>query len=240
MKKGLLLVVVFFCVRLSSFAQANFVLLPDDTATVTALVASGDIAEGFIKVKNISNHNDTIKWVGFNKSGPHDWTANVCDILNCYSFSYIVRTFVLAPGDTGTMRMDLDPVCQAGTGEIRLMMWENGDSAGKVLYPNWQLNITVPENCVAAGINDNFSSNTLHLFPNPVQNIFTVTGLENAGNLLFEVYDMKGAVVKSEVKGATNTTINISIESLPAGVYVLKAFDHKNKIAGTARLSKID
>ena len=102
MKKTVILVVVILCFQLHSFAQANFILLPADTATVTAYVLSGDLAEGFIKVKNISNHNDTIKWVAANKSGPHVWTANVCDIVNCYSFSYIVRTFILAPGDTGS------------------------------------------------------------------------------------------------------------------------------------------
>lgn len=239
MQRVLLVLIIISASVKVTFSQANFILLPSDTAVVTQYLNTNDIAEGFIKVKNISNHNDTIKWVGVNKTGPHDWTANVCDILNCYSFSYIVRTFILAPGDTGTMRMDLDAVCQPGTGEIRLMMWEYGDSAGKVLYPNWQLNITVASGCVA-GIDDNSTTHSLKIYPNPVQHSFVVSGLNNTGNFSFEVYDMKGALVKSEIKNATNTAIEISIENLPAGTYVLKAFDRDNRIAGTARLSKID
>ena len=239
MNRFLLVIAIVFTCNFASFSQASFILLPSDTAVVTQYVNTGDIAEGFIKVKNISAHSDTIKWVAANKSGPHDWTANVCDIVNCDSFSYTVRTFIIGPGDTGTMRMDLDPVCQPGSGEIRLKMWEDGDSAGKVLYPTWQLNITTSPNCIA-GINDDYTMTGLKIFPNPVQNAFTVTGLENVGNLLFEVYDIRGAVVNSTVQSATNTTLNISIETLPSGIYVLKVFDRNNKIAGAARLNKID
>jgi hypothetical protein len=236
MKKSLLVVLGVFIACLKGFSQADFDLLPD-TALVVHQVNTGDVAEGFITVKNISNHNDTIKWVGLAKTGPHDWSTNVCDIVNCYAFSYIVRTFVLTPGDTGVMRMDLDAACMAGTGEIRLMMWVNGDSAGKVLYPNWQLDVTVANGCTV-GINDQFNSNTLAIYPNPVKSTFTVAGIENAGNLSFEVYDLQGALAKSEIKGATNTSIEISIETLPPGTYVLKAVDEKGRIAGTARLMK--
>ncbi len=238
MKKSLLVVLAVFLVSLKGFSQADFDLSPD-TTFVTYQVTNGDPAEGFITVKNISNHYDTIKWVGFYKSGPHDWSTNVCDIVNCYAYSYNVRTFVLAPGDSGVMRMDLDAACEAGTGEIRLMMWVKDDSAGKVLYPNWQLDISVANGCLT-GIDDQFSSNTLKIYPNPVKSTFTVSGLEEAGNLSFEVYDLKGALAKSEIKNATNTTIEISIETLPTGTYVLKATDEKGRIAGTARLNKID
>jgi hypothetical protein len=114
-------------------------------------------------------------------------------------------------------------------------MWVDGDSAnGKVKTPTWNVDINA-----LTGIK-NVSATSLKIFPNPVKNIFTVSGLENAGNLSFEVYDMKGSAVKSEVKAATNTTIDISIENLPQGIYVLKAFDKDGQIAGTSRLSKID
>jgi hypothetical protein len=133
------------------------------------------------------------------------------------------------------MRLDVDPHGASGAGFVSLLMWVDGDSAnGKVKTPTWNVDINA-----LTGIK-NVSATALKIFPNPVKNIFTVSGLENAGNLSFEVYDMKGSAVKSEVKAATNTTIDISIENLPQGIYVLKAFDKDGQIAGTSRLSKID
>lgn len=234
MKKTLLSVSCLLFSIASVFSQADFTLLPSDTISFSQTLNSGDLAEGFIKVKNISNSSKTFKWICTDKTGPHAWEANVCDIVNCYTFSYVIRTFTLNAGDTGTMRLDVDPYGASGTGTLSLMMWVDGDSTGKVKYPSWNVDITVVN-----GIG-NVTANTLKVFPNPVKQSFVVSGLENAGNLSFEVYDMKGATVKSEIKNATNSTIEISIENLPAGTYLLKAIDENNNVTGTARLSKVD
>jgi hypothetical protein len=235
MKKALLAMAAILFLAAPSFSQTDFILLPNDSISLTQTVAANDILEGFMKVKNISNSTKTIKWICSDKTGPHDWEVNICDIVNCYSFGYVVRSFNLAAGDTGTMRLDVDPHGASGAGFVSLLMWVDGDSAnGKVKTPTWNVDINA-----LTGIK-NVSATSLKIFPNPVKNIFTVSGLENAGNLSFEVYDMKGSAVKSEVKAATNTTIDISIENLPQGIYVLKAFDKDGQIAGTSRLSKID
>ncbi len=235
MKKALLaMAAVLFCAA-PCFSQTDFILLPSDSVSLTQTVAANDLLEGFIKVKNISNSSKSINWICTDKSGPHDWETNICDIVNCYSFAYVVRTFNLAAGDTGTMRLDIDPHGISGTGFVSLLMWVDGDSAnGKVKTPTWTVDINA-----LTGISK-LSATTLKIFPNPVKNTFTVTGLENAGDLSFEVYDMKGGAVKSEVKAVTNSSIDISIENLPHGIYVLKAFDKEGNIAGTSRLSKID
>lgn len=222
-----------------SFAQTDFVLLPSDTVAVSQNVNTGDIVENFMRVKNISNSPKTMKWICSYKVMPHAWDTNVCDIVNCYSFGYVLRTFYLNAGDSGSMRLDIDPFCTPGTGEVRLAMWVDGDSAGKVKYPTWDLNVTVSPGCVA-GINDNFSSGKLKVYPNPVQHSFIVSDMENAENLLFEVYDMKGTLVKSQIKSTTNTSVEIAVENLATGTYVLKAIDKEGKTAGVARLNKID
>lgn len=235
MTKALLTMAAILLLAAPVFSQTDFILLPSDTLQITQAVPAGDLLEAFMKVKNTSNSTKTIKWIGVERTGPRDWETNICDIVNCYSFGYVVRTFSLAAGDTGTMRLDIDPHGVSGTGSVSLLMWVDGDSAnGKVKNPAFNVDVTA-----ITGIN-NLSNTSLKIFPNPVKNVFTVSGLENAGNLSFEVFDMKGSAVKSEVKSATTTTIEISIENLPHGIYVLKAFDKDGNLAGTSRISKID
>jgi hypothetical protein len=67
-----------------------------------------------------------------------------------------------------------------------------------------------------------------------------VEGIEDAGNLSFEVYNIQGATVKSELKNATNTRIEIGVQNLTSGIYILKAFNADGKVIGTSRLSKVD
>ncbi len=235
MNKALLTMAAILFLAAPCFSQTDFILLPSDTISLTETVPANDILEAFMKVKNTSNSTKTINWIAAERTGSRDWEINICDIVNCYSFAYVVRTFSLAAGDTGTMRLDIDPHGVSGPGQVSLLMWVEGDSAnGKVKNPTWNVDLTA-----ITGISK-VAATTLKIFPNPVKNLFTVSGLDNAGDLSFEVFDMKGSAVKSEVKSATNTAIEISIENLPHGIYVLKAFDKDGNLAGTSRLSKID
>jgi hypothetical protein len=81
---------------------------------------------------------------------------------------------------------------------------------------------------------------SINLYPNPVKGSFVVSGLDNAGNLSFEVYDLKGMLVKSKVTGASDDQIEISVETLTQGTYLLKVSDEFGAVIATARLNKVN
>jgi len=126
--------------------------------------------------------------------------------------------------------------CVTGTGNARVYAYVTGDSINSAIFLTYKVNLTAA--CPNSVIEP--APMSLKVYPNPVRSSFVVSGLENAGNLLFKVYDMKGAVVKSEIKDASASKIEISLQNLPEGNYMLKAFDSHGKVFGTSRLSKVE
>ncbi len=82
-----------------------------------------------------------------------------------------------------------------------------------------------------AGLNDFNSSQTLKIFPNPVQSEINVGSLEIDVET-FQIYDLFGKLVLDEIPMGTN----IDVSGLPAGQYILKLFSGENIY--TARIVK--
>jgi hypothetical protein len=73
------------------------------------------------------------------------------------------------------------------------------------------------EVCPGSGINELNGADLLIVSPNPASSIFNVSFIDNLNAV--EVYDLSGKLVKS-VNGNT-TEMNVSVESLEAGVYTV-------------------
>ena len=240
MKKTFTSICLVVCSIALSFAQ-NIITLPNDSAFISANVADEfDLVDLHIEVINNTASPTTYTWrmVDYSAQVP-PWELKLCDNNNCYDLllgSPVHQSLSVAAYDTMDMKFQFSPHCVDGVANVNVVVFATNDSANATVTLNYKADLTT--SC-PTGITP-ISSNTLSIYPNPVQHSFVVSGLENAGNLSFQVYDMKGALAKSEVKSATNSSLEISIQTLPAGVYVLKAFDSNNKIAGTARLNKVD
>jgi hypothetical protein len=73
------------------------------------------------------------------------------------------------------------------------------------------------EVCPGSGINELNGADLLIVSPNPASSVFNVSFIDNLNAV--EVYDLSGKLVKS-VNGNT-TEMNVSVESLEAGVYTV-------------------
>ncbi len=239
MKKTFTLTLLFVAFCSAIFAQ-SIIPVPNDSAAVSANVTDEfDPVDVHIHVINNYGQAATFSWLLKNYVAPASWELKLCDNNNCYDLLFGSETHVsltVNAGDTMDMKFQYSPHCLNGSGTANITIYVTGDSAATSTVLNYKADLTTT--CTTGVIE--VGNKGLRLYPNPVKSVFTVTGLDNAGNLSFEVYDMKGAAVKSEVKSATNTSIDISIANLPRGVYVLKAFDKEGNIAGTSRLSKVD
>lgn len=68
---------------------------------------------------------------------------------------------------------------------------------------------------ICTGIDEN-NNTTLTLYPNPVSNLLSITGMEN--NSTINIYDVTGKLVISK-NNLANTSYSLSTESLNSGVY---------------------
>lgn len=213
---------------------------PNDSASVTAN-APDEFEPIDVHIHVINNYGQatSFMWMMKDYTAPQQWELKLCDNNNCYDLligAPLHESLEVAAGDSMDMKFQYSPHCVSGTGNTNVIIYVTGDSAATAVTLNYKADLTAT--CATAVIE--LAPNALRLFPNPVKNTFTVTGLENTGNLSFEVYDLKGAVVPSKFVNATSSTIEISIDGLPAGTYVLKAIDGNGKVIGSSRLNKID
>ncbi|HLP22054.1 MAG TPA: T9SS type A sorting domain-containing protein [Chitinophagales bacterium] len=233
-----------FCAVTFSFALSfsqDLIAFPNDSDFISANVAEEfDLVESHLYIVNNTASATTYTWGMLDYSAPvPPWELKLCDNNNCYDLllgSNRHESLVVAAGDTMEMKFQFSPHCIDGVGSVNVVVYATNDSANASVVLNYKADLTT--SCATAI--KNVAATALRIFPNPVKSSFTVAGLESAGDLSFEVYDLKGAAVTSKVSNATATSIEISIEGLPVGVYVLKAFDTNGKVMGTARLNKID
>ena len=230
---------VFLLLVISVKAQ-KIIVVPNDSAAITSVVTDGfqpyDI---HIELINNTGSPASVTWGLIDYTAPAQWEVKLCDNNNCYDLMYAPGPHVsysVPHSDTIDMKFQYTSHCVDGTGNTNVYVYITGDSAASVLQLNYQATLT--SNCTS-GITEGVPDH-LTIYPNPVQSSFVVTGFEAAGNLMFEVYNLQGAVVKSEVKDASNRQIEISLQHLPRGSYILKAFDAAGKVAGVARLSKVE
>lgn len=223
-----------------AFAQ-SIITLPGDTSIGTGTVADEfDPYDVHLEVINNTAQDQTFTWMMKGYTTPSAaWEVKLCDNNNCYDLLINpgpYESLSVAAGDTMDFKFQFSPHCLNGTGTSDILVYITGDSANTATDLHFRANVTTT--CVN-GINDVARKN-ISIFPNPVKGSFVVKGLEDEGNLSFEVYNLNGSLVKSRVLSATGTDMEISVETLTAGVYVLKVTDEKGAVVGTTRLTKVD
>lgn len=240
MKKAFTLICVLTFSFALSFGQ-DLIAFPNDSDAVSGNVADEfDLVESHLYVINNSGIATTYNWYMANYDAPvPPWELKLCDNNNCYDLllgNPLHESLQVGAGDTMEMKFQFSPHCVTGAANVNVVIYSTSDSANATVVLNYKADLTT--SCATA-IED-VNASALRIFPNPVKSSFTVAGLESTGNLSFEVYDLKGAAVASKLSNATTSSIEISIDGLPVGAYVLKAFDTNGKVVGTARLNKID
>ncbi|MFN8322629.1 MAG: T9SS type A sorting domain-containing protein [Chitinophagales bacterium] len=223
------------------FIKAQYLsVTPNDSVTVSTNVADEfDLAEAHIHIINNLKGDVTYTWKMVNYVAPPAWELKLCDNNNCYDLilnNQLRESLVVPAGDSMDMKFQFSPHCVAGMASVNVVVFVSGDSVNSATIINYRADLTT--SCInAIGKVENTN---IKLYPNPVKSSFTVSGLENTGNLSFEVYDIKGSVVKSEIVSTTNNGIEISIAHVAAGDYLLKAFDSLGVVIATAKLQKVD
>jgi|GEM_PF-3761869 len=70
----------------------------------------------------------------------------------------------------------------------------------------------------------------LQLFPNPVSNILTISGIQSASEILVEMYTVNGQKVLARSLDCANGTAGLNMEQLDNGLYFLRISDGNNTV----------
>jgi hypothetical protein len=237
MKKNCLILLLLTAAAFTAHSQ-QLLFTPNDSAEISAIVTDewepNDVHLGLV---NNTANPITVTWGMLNYTAPVGWEVKLCDNNNCYDLlinSGPYESSSIPAGDTMDFKFQYTAHLITGTGSTNVYAYVTGDSAGTAVVLNYKANLTF-----VSGIADDFPRNNLRVFPNPVQHSFVVDGMVDAKRASYAVYDLKGALVDSRTK-TTNKGAEISIETLPAGEYILKAFDETGKVTGSSRLNKVD
>ena len=231
----LLIALGFLLVTDNSFGQSSFIVTTSDTAYVNDTVTAGFTVEQVIGIKNNSDSTYTMDWEIISATGPHGWGYAVCDLENCYTFSYHEHSFGFNADSSGTMKLTYAPGCIPGSGQLQVRLWISGDSAATAQVLTWIINVDTANACTTAGINNLNENAFVRIFPNPVQSVLQVNldNLENNTNI--ELYDINGSLIY-RINEATLIN-NIPVQSLASGNYILKVTSPSGVV--TKKIEKI-
>lgn len=220
----------------------SIVTIPGDTSSATGNV--GDEFDPFdihLEVINTTNQEQTFTWMMKGYQTPSaSWEVKLCDNNNCYDLLINAgpyESLAVAAGDTMDFKFQFSPHCVNGSANADVEVHLTDDSAGTTKLLHFKAeNIT---NTCATGIGY-VNANNISIYPNPVVNTFVVKGLQSAANLNYQVYNIAGMLVESKVIANNGNGVEVSVQGLPQGSYILKATDSKGAVVATSRLNKVD
>ena len=239
MKKSLLLFLSILAINLS----AQITISPNPVDQVVEMDLSDTYAETVSHTFITNNSTETIglRWEQKSLSSPSllDWTSAVCDNNKCYTFGGFTNNSVtgspadtlwIAPDSVSILDLHLRPGGVAGTGVIRVQLFEIDDLEGNNPLESVIFNFDISAQIVSVS---EIERNSIRIFPNPTQSYFE---LKNAKSIKkINLYNIIGRKV-SQFDVVDNKQYFVG--DLPMGIYLLQMRDDENNIVKTVRLVK--
>lgn len=218
----------------------------------TLLISSlsiGAFAQTFVK--------DTVEYIGFVKDGTtkilkdsifntsmtdtlfvtwsksydnlsQGWTGTaVCDPKNCYTWAQtlVPKTFKLAPQKWGVVYVDVIASANAGNDPVFVTLTStSGD-------------ITYKFQSAPTSTKDFDNSNFVNIYPNPATNYINIA-LNDKNISSVNVMNLIGKKIAKFAVDANRSPINVPLDNVSTGVYLLQFADAKGKVIGVKKVTK--
>jgi Secretion system C-terminal sorting domain len=232
---------ITICILLISFAHAKsqVVVNGGDTITVTGTTSPSATTFGRGYCQNNGVDTVTMSWQLLSDSAASGWLyTGYCDKNLCYSFTIgTTHSFLLAPGASGVLQLDLVTGCNPGSGYTKILLWNKADSAGTVRTVTDLVTIAQGPTC-PNGIGEIEPAQAqVSFYPNPVRSQLKVTLSQNISNGQIDIYNLLGSKVYSQPIASTVKDMDLS--SLDNGLYVLRISEN-GRIIATRKFTKED
>lgn len=224
MEKTLLLsFVLFICV--SAFGQ-DYTLTPSSFSYDLDGTKPKEI--GFTLTNNSASE---LKWYWAVEKGedfPEGWDVQVCDQTSCWNPNVLKMPTsrganTLAPSTStnpAIQHVKIIPNRIAGKGSVKLKIYGDANFSNLIVESN-----------ITTSVKDN-EVTELSIYPNPAQDFITVNGSDISK---IDIHDIAGRKIKS-FSHTPNVAHDISF--LRNGLYIVRMFDTRGKIAKSIRLNK--
>ena len=223
MKQNLLIILsVLFFGQLSA-QNLEFDTNPVITGSVNASDFEG---VGHSIITNTAAGMRNFKWTRTIVEMTEGWDVAVCDKNQCYIPDVTTMDFNLAASEGGTMDVHVYPHDISGSAIIEVVVEDLSDnslSVSNLYYFNTQPTAT-----------NDISRQSLKVYPNPSNGLFTVKGDKQVGSL--EIYSLTGKKVQSFTYGQGQW---YNISDLPKGTYLVRLVDRKGQQMVTKLINKM-
>lgn len=194
---------------------AQQLILEEDTS-----YASGSpnfIIECDNSVQNLSANSVNLKWTRTELMMPSGWASQVCDKNNCYNPPVSIQSFVLAPNETGALKVKFVPN-GPGTSMVKLDV-NATDNSG--------LNTTAYFVAMAnsTGIKTQEIRDLL-MYPTPVRENMQVVFKPTMKPLRIDIFNVLGQKVKTfpVQLEPNNFRMELQLSDLDKGMYFLRLY----------------
>jgi PKD repeat protein len=87
-----------------------------------------------------------------------------------------------------------------------------------------------PAGCGVTAIAPTFKETDLNIIPNPNHGVFKIQFVDQLNPDKIEIYDLSGNVIYSEIFNNVNGYVDINLENIPSGMYILVCYVDSEKI----------
>ncbi|WP_339624466.1 endonuclease [uncultured Winogradskyella sp.] len=226
--------------------QSGFSNQSCQTTTNNGTGSAECLTETFENIGSASSQYANVNWVGDNGGNWSATDARTDQTLNTKSITIRngVLTLPTTAGGIGELTLTTQRIFGGSSGTFNLNV--NGNLVGTIAYSDTAQTLTIPniniENNVSVVIDgnsttsnrvkfddisytcysvlnvDQFNNSSIKLYPNPIKKNLTVN-LKLDTITTVEIYDLLG---KRVFKSSINTTNNINLQELKAGIYIIK------------------
>ncbi len=190
----------------------TFHLVPNDTIERNGLM---DTQGSFtIYQDRITTDTLVLKWKKVSEFIPLHWEARICD--NSFCYASLADSGLMNSGD-GFLEIYITSHIDFGTAIIRYAVWD-------VAYPLQKDTLTyIIHVNGTSGINEEFSSNGMRVYPNPTLSSINLYSKNDWRNAEMTLRNVIGELVFTYIINNSNSVIDIS--QLKPGIYFLQIND---------------
>lgn len=212
-KYGYFLLALLLIGYRNGVAQTNYSISP--SSSITFSLSFNQNNEAKIYQVNTSANKLLLKWKTLSINLPSGWAHSSCDYGACYgSIPNGPNTMdSIGVGGQGFIGIDIDPSNIAGTGEVKVYIYEEGN------YNNGDtLTWSITTNLV--GIEENFKEDKFLIYPNPTSDFIKVIQGNNSEEFTtITITDQKGNIIKT--LPITGLITAVDLADLISGTYYL-------------------
>lgn len=219
-----------------AFSAQSQVTFYNNSDTISKTIIKGDYSLANTQIKDSLVNNTantiTITWSKSSQFLLTDWQiVGLCDKITCYSGGdNSTHTYTLAPGEKCVMYVDLKalPTAQDGHNYVTLKINDGVSDRYRTFDGyNWPTKV-----------NDLDFNSVVSIYPNPATNFININILDKRVKNLDVLNVIGKRIAHFPIDATTPNPINVSLDNIAKGVYLLQFADDNGKILGVKRVAK--